>query len=99
MKQLTMKLVVLIALVTGQRCQTLLLLNLNCAQVTTNGVTFVIDKLIKSSKVGRANATVQLTAFPHDDSLCVVALFKMYLQNTRSLRGKEKQLPQLCSPA
>ena len=59
---------------------------------TTNGVTFVIDRLIKSSKVGRANATVQLTAFPHDDSLCVVALFKMYLQKTRSLRGKEKQL-------
>ena len=34
MKQLTMKLVVLIALVTGQRCQTLSLLNLNCAQIT-----------------------------------------------------------------
>ena len=40
-----MKLVMLIALTSGQRCQTLLLLNLDEVEVTATTITFVVSKL------------------------------------------------------
>ena len=44
-KQLTFKLVTLLALVTGQRAQTLQALDINLCQFDNNCVTFTINKL------------------------------------------------------
>ena len=69
MKHITMKLGLLVALISGQRCQTMALMNLDYAQVTTNGVTFVINELTKTSKISKPHISVKLVAYPHDASL------------------------------
>lgn len=91
-KNLTMKLVTLIALISGQRCQTIALINLDYANVTATGVTFVIDKLTKTSKVCKPHVDVSFTSYPHDALLCVINVLRTYLQRTKPVRGTERRL-------
>ena len=68
-----MKLVMLVALISGQRCQTLSLLNLDDAEVTATKIIFVISKLTKTSKIGKPPVSLVLPKYTHDDQLCVMA--------------------------
>ena len=92
LKSMTMKLVTLTALISGQRCQTLSLINTDGAQVRTNGVEFIIDSPTKTSKVGKPHVTVELTAYPNDPLLCAMSLLKIYLEKTKPFRGTERRL-------
>ena len=92
LKKLTMKLVVLTALTSGQRCQTLSFMNINSAQVRANSVKFTIEALTKTSRVGKPHAEVDLIAYPHDHLLCAMSVLKVYLEKTKSVRGGEKKL-------
>ncbi|XP_071797703.1 uncharacterized protein [Asterias amurensis] len=92
LKELTMKLVMLVALISGQRCQTLSLLNLDDAEVTATKVIFVVSKLTKTSKIGKQPVSLVLPRYPHDDQLCVMTTLKQYLIKTKSLRGKQRCL-------
>ena len=70
LKELTLKLVTLILLVSGQRGQTVHLLDLSNMLVSTDSYTFLFTKLLKQTRPGFSN-TVTLTAF-RDSRLCVV---------------------------
>lgn len=94
LKDLTLKLVMLVALTTAQRGQSLHLLDtLNMVQEET-AYTFLLDSNLKQSKPGRSTSelVVKLYAYPHDRNLCVVNACSVYLDKTKSLRGSESHL-------
>ena len=68
---LTYKLVMLCALITGQQCQSLHLMSLdNMVKNQSSYYCFVIDSLVKQSAPGRAQAVLTLSKFAEDQSLC-----------------------------
>ena len=92
LQQLTHKLVMLCALVTGQRCQSLHLMNLETMHMENNSYTFHIQQLIKQSAPGKVQPVLAIPRFPSDASLCVATVLDEYIRRTTSLRGNEKQL-------
>lgn len=93
LQNLSYKLVMLCALVTGQRCQTLHLMNLG--QMHKNPDTsynFCIDQLVKQSAPGREQPVLFIPRFMADSRLCVATILDEYLDRTSSLRGEEQQL-------
>lgn len=91
LKELTLKLVVLILLVSGQRGQTVHMLNIDRMSFSNNCYTFQLVGHLKQSRPGVNNPLVKLTAF-EDKTLCVVSTLKEYLTRTQNLRGSEGQL-------
>ncbi len=92
LKDLTLKLVMLIALVSGQRVQTLQKLRTDTMKLRTNSVTFTITQVLKQSRPGSTGYTMKLHAYPAERRLCVVTYLKHYLQQTKPLRAGEKAL-------
>ena len=84
LKELTFKLVMLLAVITGQRCQTLPLLDLKDLHVTGDGVKFVINSLVKQSRLGCTQPILNLISYPHNIKLCIVSVLREYLVRTRS---------------
>ena len=82
----------LIALTSGQRCQTLSLLNLDEVEVTATTITFVVSKLTKTSKIGKPPVSLVLSKYHHDDQLCVNTTLKQYLINTKPIRSQQRCL-------
>ena len=91
LKKLTLKLVVLILLVSGQRGQTVHLLSIDHMVSVNSCYTFHIVDHLKQSRPGVKNPLVELRPF-EDKTLCVVTTLKEYLTRTQSLRGLESQL-------
>lgn len=91
LKQLTLKLVMLLALVSGQRGQTIHVLNLNNMTQGKCSYTFTFERL-KQSRPGVKLPCVKLKPFVPDKRLCVVTVLTEYLARTSSLRGQETQL-------
>ena len=61
LKNLTLKLVTLIAILSGQRLQTIHLLKLNNMIVGKSSYKFVIDSMLKTTRVGVHNSELELT--------------------------------------
>lgn len=92
LKQLTQKLVMLVALVSAQRSQTLHKLRLDNLYYKDNTAYFRITELIKQSRPGKTGFTVKLDAYLTDRRLCVLTYLKHYIHRTRNLRGNHQQL-------
>ena len=71
LKQLTLKLVMLLLLVSGQRGQTIHLLDINHMFGGEDKYTFVIPNHLKQSKPGVPNPRVVLESFERP-SICIV---------------------------
>ena len=82
LKFLTVKLVTLLALVTGQRCQTISLLNLNDFEIQENSVKIRIEQLLKQSKPGTHFPEIYVEKYVNDENLCVVKTLKEYIKKT-----------------
>ena len=91
LKELTLKLLVLFLLVSGQRGQTVHLLSIDHMVSVYNCYTSQIVDHLKQSRPGVKNPLVELRTFK-DERLCVVTTLKDYLTRTQSLRGSESQL-------
>ena len=91
LKDLTIKLTMLLALVTGQRCQTLHLLDLKLLHKGSDYV-FSFDTPLKHSRAHKAAPSVTLKPFPPDRRLCVITVLKEYISRTASLRGEHSRL-------
>ena len=88
LKELTLKLVMLIALCTGQRCQTLKALKITpkCMNLSDTKCVFIIDTLLKQSRRGVHLAPIEL--YKNDNpKVCVINTLKIYLDKTRDWRG------------
>ena len=92
LRDITLKLCMLIALISAQRCQTLHLLRIDCMKFKSNSVTFTVKELLKQSKPGNTGLTLNLKAYPPDRRLCICRVLKHYLLCTKPLRKNSKQL-------
>ena len=94
LKDLTLKLVMLIALTTAQRGQSLQLLDTQNMVQEETAYTFMLNSNLKQSKPGKSTSelVIKLNAYPHDRNLCVVNACSVYLERTKLLRGSESRL-------
>jgi hypothetical protein len=91
LKDLTIKLTMLLALTTGQRGQTLHLLDLkNLAKGKEYKFGFSVP--LKHSRVGASPPVVCVSPYPPDRRLCVLTVLKEYIRRTSLLRGSETYL-------
>ena len=92
LKDLPHKVVMLMALLTGQRAQTLHALDISSMEMTENKITFYITEVLKHTKPGRHQQPIEFVAFEQDPTLCIVSHIKGYLRRTSSHRNDQSRL-------
>ena len=89
LKQLSFKLVTLLAILTGQRCQTIHEFDLNLMQKLPDRYVFAIGEKLKHTKPGKHQEPIELVAY-QDKRLCIVETIKQYISITESLRDNSE---------
>ena len=96
LKQLTLKLVMLMALLSAERVQTLQSLSLEEMSTLPGKYVFRISSVLKqtTAKGGQNRHLLPITfhSYPPDKRLCIVELLSTYLKRTAPLRKETKQL-------
>ena len=90
--QLSKKLTVLLLLLSGQRCQTVHLLDLNDMIKSNSKVSFSIRSLTKTTRPGHHQPDLYFTAYAPDRRLCVLTTINAYLDRTATVRGDHTRL-------
>ena len=89
MKQLTLRLIMLLALVSGQKGQTLPPLKVNDLKLKGSKCVIVISSVLKQTKAGSLVKPLELESFSNK-KLCVVTHLQQYLKVTASIKeGKQ----------
>ena len=92
-KPRTMKVTMLIMLVTGQRPQILARLNLDNMKVTDTSIDFVLEALdLKQGRPGFKPQIICLRKFPTNPKLCIHRYLSAYLSRTAVIRKDIKSL-------
>ena len=91
LKELTLKLVTLLALCTGQRLQTIQKLNTDNMTLKENKCSFIITEKLKHTRKGHHLKPIELSAYPHDKDLCVIHTLHEYIEKT-TVHRKNTQL-------
>ena len=86
LKDLSLKVATLLLIVSGQRIQTLSLLNLDHCKISQNSIKFFVLENVKQSRPGAPALEVELKQFPADKRLCVVNYLREYIKRTRHVR-------------
>jgi hypothetical protein len=92
LKDLTLKLTMLIALTNAARVQTLHQLSCNILEKTKDGIVLHINGLLKQSRPGYHFSSLKLKAYPPDRRLCVLTYYKEYMKRTKIHRNKSVSL-------
>ena len=92
LKQLSQKLVILMALVQASRSSELHALDVRFRVHKPDGVVFTLPTLTKKRKVGAPAKELFFGAYPADSRLCVTQCLRQYEQVTYSFRLKEKEV-------
>lgn len=90
--QLSLKVVMLCLLVTGQRGQTMWFMDIRNMSWSKKEVTCRIGDLIKTSAPGKHIQELVFPAFPPDRRICPVTYLQAYVKRSASLRGDETKL-------
>lgn len=90
LKLLTFKLVMLLALTTGQRMQSLFLIDIRNLELETLYVKIRFGDLLKQTKPGRHLSELFIEAFKPDYRLCVVLTLNEYIERTSELRNNNQ---------
>lgn len=91
LKELTKKCVMLIALSSGQRAQTLAAMNLDMLYYSSQGnMVFTFEKILKTSRPG-FKTLLEVSKFEKDSKICPLGCLKKYIEQTKDLR-KTRQL-------
>ena len=100
LKDLTLKLTMLMALVNTARCQTLHLLSVNNLKKLSSEFILQLDSLVKQSRPGVNTSYFHLKCYPPDRRLCVYTVLKEYLHRTNMFRKDtdSKLLLSYCRP-
>ena len=91
LKQLTYKLVMLLALTRPSHSADLSSLSLARRRFSPEGVTFLPATLAKQSRQGKPLAEFFFPSFSHDESLCPVHTLRQYELATASFRSGDQQ--------
>lgn len=86
LKDITHRTVMLVALLSGQRCQTVHALTISGMRTTSDTVYFEITQLLKTSKPGKHQGHLEFKSYPVDRRLCVVTCLKRYVELTEPVR-------------
>ncbi|XP_047992316.1 uncharacterized protein LOC125231019 isoform X1 [Leguminivora glycinivorella] len=92
LEQLTHKVVMLLALTTGHRVQTLSLIKINNIQFTHEGVQIFIPDLIKTSGKNSKQPLLNLKIFSNKIEVCPVTTLNSYIKRTQSIRDTNSLL-------
>ena len=92
LKDLSLKLCMLIALTTAARCQSLHLLSINGIEKSSNVYKLQYEGLLKQDRPGCHTKYLELKAYPPDRRLCVITVLKEYLKRTSIIRKDCKYL-------
>ena len=87
LKLLTHKLVMLFALLAGQRAQSLQYMDITSMTLLEDQVIFHIGKCIKQTRPGFHIKPLVFHGYTPDRDLCVLSALKAYLQQTQDLRA------------
>jgi len=82
----------LLALLSGQRVQTLKALTLTSMTLTANKCVFTIETPLKTTRPGKHLGRIEFLAYEPDRNLCVVQHLQAYIDRTSHLRGETDQL-------
>lgn len=88
--ELTLRTVMLVALVSAQRCQSLHMLSLNNMTITNTQYCFTITGDYKQAKTGSDTLKIVLPAYPDDIRLCVFTTLNEYVTRTADLRHDDQ---------
>nr|CAI5854759.1 unnamed protein product [Callosobruchus analis] len=89
LKELSGKLATLLALLTGNRIQTIALIRVSNINESKDGIQILITEKIKTSGRNRVQPCLQLPYYKNDARLCPVLNLKCYITMTQSLRDGE----------
>ncbi|XP_074099933.1 uncharacterized protein LOC141528010 [Cotesia typhae] len=92
LRQLTEKLVILLALGTAHRVQTLSLIAIENISHNKNNVQIKIPDIIKTSRPGASQPLLVLPLFTDKPELCMANTLLEYIKKTEKLRVNEKRL-------
>lgn len=92
LKDLTLKLVMLLLLVTSQRGQTIHLLDTSGLVVSEDKYVFHLLEYTKTSKPGKANQQLEISAYDINPAICPLSCLKEYIKKTTELRNNETKL-------
>ncbi|XP_069109039.1 uncharacterized protein, partial [Argopecten irradians] len=91
LKDLTLKLTMLLALVSGQRVQTLHTLSVNNVKCVEDNVEIKVTALLKQSKPGKHLSVLTFEKFSNEN-LCVVIHLLKYIKMTTDIREDDRLL-------
>ncbi|KYN03289.1 hypothetical protein ALC62_05870 [Cyphomyrmex costatus] len=86
LERLTRKLVMLLALGTGQRCQTLAAIRISQITLEENRALIRIPERLKTSAPGKPQPLLSIPRFENHEELCVVTLLVSYIERTEEIR-------------
>ena len=92
LKDLSFKLTMLLALLAGQRHQTLKFLDIFNMSITADQVKFRVSDVLKHTRPGHHVPELVFPAYDLDIRLCPVKYIIQYLKVTRDIRMKERKL-------
>ena len=92
LKDLSHKLACLLVILSGQRVQTIHLLDIKHMFIQDNQVVFQVKELVKQSKAGRHLNDFECMAHTIDERLCVLSCLKEYIKRTELIRGQVTRL-------
>ncbi|CAB3998599.1 Pro-Pol poly [Paramuricea clavata] len=91
MKDLSQRVAFLLALLSGQRCQTIGKLSIDNMTMEETKITFLIADKLKHSGPGVHQQPLVFMAYVADQKLCILTYLQEYLKRTSPVRGDNKQ--------
>ena len=95
---LTYKCVMLAALVSAQRCQSLWLLRIDKMWIEDDAYTFHIDGNFKQARPGHNRLSIKFKAYEPDIRICIYRVLKEYIERTSDLRHDNQLFVSLIKP-
>ena len=92
LKLLSFKIVMLMAILSGQRCQTIHALTTRNMKVSNTKVMFIVNDLLKPTKPGKECTKVEFLSFDEDPRICAVRYLSEYLERTKEIRHDHHKL-------
>lgn len=92
LRDLSLKVCTLFALVSAQRVQTLHEISLDNLDFSTDRVDISINSLLKQSRPGNVGLHLSFGAFAADRRLCIMHYLRHYRSRTQEIRGQERGL-------
>ena len=92
LKELSMRVATILCILSGQRSQTLSVLSTTFINHPDNKIIFPITSLLKQSRPDYHQEPLEFLVYDKDPRICPVSNIKLYIENTKDIRGEERGL-------